>query len=80
MRSSSKISREVDNLKDGSSITILSTMLTRWKIGMQFEQQLLRGFERRGSTLHLTVKYLLTAIPGHGDEMEVVSLYWEESY
>jgi hypothetical protein len=52
----------------------------RWKIAMQYEQQLLRGFEWRGFTLHLTMKYLLTAIPRHGDEIEVVSLHWEESY
>jgi hypothetical protein len=57
MRSSSKVSREVDNLKDGPSITILSTMLMYWQIAVQYEQKLLlRGFEWRGSTLHLTAK------------------------
>lgn len=72
--SSSKVSREVDNLKDGPSITILSTMLMCWQIAVQYEQQLLHGFEWRGSTLHLI------AIPGDRHEIEVGSLHWEESY
>jgi hypothetical protein len=79
--SSSKLSRKVDNLKDGPSITILTTKLVRWQIAMQYKLLLLlRGFEWHGSALLLTVKYLLTALPGHGGEIEAVSLYWEESY
>jgi hypothetical protein len=74
MRSSSKVSREVDNLKDGPSITILSTMLMYWQIAVQYEQKLLlRGFEWRGSTLHLI------AIPDDRDEIEVGSLHWKKA-
>jgi hypothetical protein len=52
MMRSSKVSREVNSLKDGPSITVLRPMLMRWQVAVQHEQQLLCGFEWRGSTLH----------------------------